>query len=129
MHHADCRFDTSSIAVISYAGWGVAGTNILFRLDKTLKVGSPPPVTPPPPSPAAGAALPGTTPAPPTSLPSPNGGSSWTVIVGITVGVGGALVLATLLLVVVVVRARRWAYQRAVDLIREGIHYDPDFHS
>ena len=105
----DCRFDTSSIAVISYAGWGVAGTNVLFRLDTTTLItsaGSQPPLAPPP------LHVEGTAPAPPASsaLPAPTsddgGSSSWRVIVGVTVGVGGALALATILTVVA-----RWARQ------------------
>ena len=105
LHFAVCRFDTSSIAVIAYAGWGIAGTNILFKLDKTLQAGIQLPVTSPP-SPAA-AALQGTAPASPASSPSgSDGGSSWNVIIGVTVGVGAAMVLAAIL-AVVVVRARR----------------------
>ena len=105
----DCRFDTSSIAVISYAGWGVAGTNVLFRLDATTlsSAGSQPPLASPP------LHVEGAAPAPaPSPLPAASeddgGASSWRVIVGVTVGVGGA---ALLVVVAILVVMARWAHQ------------------
>ena len=80
------------MVVSSYAGWGVAGTNVLFRPGGVLVVDNPAlaaaTATPP-----AGLQVP----PPPPSFSASNGDSSWKDTVGVSVGVGGALALTAVL--------------------------------
>ena len=102
--HDDHRFSTSAIVVSSYAGYGVSGTNILFKPESVFVDDQPHIVT--------ATTLPSTTsqPLPPSLMtlsPPDGGGSSWKIIVGVTVGVGGALVLSVVLAIIMMV-ASRW---------------------
>ena len=80
------------MVVSSYAGWGVAGTNILFRPSAILTVDKPALATATTTPPAGLQAPPS-----PQSFSSSDENSSWKFVVGISVGVGGALALAAVM--------------------------------
>ncbi len=77
------QFNTSAVTLSTYAGWGVNGTNILILHDGIYADGQL----------LAGAVTPS---APPAQEMS-SGNGSWQVIVGVVVGVGGALVVAAII--------------------------------
>ena len=85
--------------VTSYAGYGVSGTNILFRPESVFADDEPFRVAA---MPTPAASLEATPPvfSSPAGVPSPD--SSWKIIVGVTVGVGGAFILAAILTVMMV---------------------------
>ena len=116
-----CRFDLTSIAVQSYYGWGVKGTNILFTPVGAFVSDKPPlaslmepsqqPITgllpatslpegkatgthPSPPVQASYVAPSQQTPPPSSPTSMDNHNDRWKLIVGVTVGIGGCLILA-----------------------------------
>ncbi|GAX73134.1 hypothetical protein CEUSTIGMA_g587.t1 [Chlamydomonas eustigma] len=91
-------FSTNSILLSQYSGWGLHATNLLILPDGVYVDDDP----------ANNAQLPSTSPPPETSSSSGgSGGSSWQVIVGVVVGVGGALLISAAVALVLWIRRGR----------------------
>ena len=118
------RFDTSSIAVVNYTGWGVTGTNLLFKPEgvfnanpatRTLTLSPPPEAhgihVPSSQHPTAPSGSPLSTalgqPTPPVVNPNyAPSNQQWKVIVGATLGVCGTLAIAAAVIAAFVLRRR-----------------------
>ena len=124
------RFDTSSIALRHYLGWGVKGNNVLF-IPAGVYVSDVPAAAPslPGPSgrdfpasagaivdPSAKTSVPALPPQLVGSTPSSNNSDTWKLIVGVTVGIGGGGLLVVAAVIAVLRHRKRCAKDPPVSI-------------